>query len=182
MKGAIKHVEDHEEWAGIAADSDTGAYAIQGFMLHNWTKDKPVTEFNVASAAIAELASRKGWDARLCSHVGAMETYRAADPDAPVVSGRKAPGYVTGFRDAGGWWLCVPIDYLDQLDEPEHMSFEVSLKKRDVSLWAFEAYTKRHDPQSAIAEFSTTSEMALKDGTLYMYSDHPANERMLGLT
>ncbi len=176
MQGDVRPVEDHEEWTRIVADADGGVFTMQGFMVHNTTKDRPVTERHIVEQAVEDVVRRKGWG-ELASVAGPMQAHQPINPNAWQRPDKKAKGYVRDFKSIGGWWLIVPVDYLDDLDDPQSMCFDVELRKRAVSLWAFEAYTERHDPGSKIPEFDYNVEYALKDSALYMYNDHPAAGR-----
>ncbi len=178
MRGNIVPVEDHEEWTKIVADSDTGAYVMQGFMIHDKTNNARVTNRGAAVKVLKALARRKGWDERLVTMTSPLEAHIPLDPTAP--RDKPARGRVVNVREEGMWWVIVPVDYLDQLDDPEgRLEFHVPLKKKKeerlVILWAFEAHKKRTgEPQPL--EFDYTVEFAIKDRVLHTYNDHPGAE------
>jgi hypothetical protein len=67
---------DYEEYRRVAETSETGSYASQGFLIRNYIKEKPVTEFNVAQKTLTALAERLGWDTRLALVSGPMTSAR----------------------------------------------------------------------------------------------------------
>ena len=146
--GKWVHVEDHAEWAAIAAGSDTGAYRVEGFVVRDATTEELVTEPDVVERAVEELAQSKGWDLRLAVVRGQLMTSRF-----------------------GCWWVSVPVDYLDGLDDRPAMTFDVELGDRSVSLWAYEHYAEVEEPERVIPEFEHIVEMGVNGGTMYVYEE-----------
>jgi hypothetical protein len=168
MQGEVRPVEDHEEWAQLA-DSETGAYVMQGFVVHDETMNRFVTDQRTVDKACLRLARRKGWDEQLTAVAGPLTTVQPADGET---FDRPTPGHVTEFDEEGGWWLLVPVDYLDQVDDPR-LEFHVRLGSSELIFWAVEAVALRGGPFPKLPEFGYTVEYAIKDKTLYMYNDHP---------
>jgi hypothetical protein len=72
VEGEVRSTQDHEEWTKIVADSDTGAYVMQGFVVHDRTMNRPVTDERTVGKALRLLARRKGWDEQLTGYAGPL--------------------------------------------------------------------------------------------------------------
>jgi hypothetical protein len=107
MEGEVRSIRDHEEWTKIVADSDTGAYVMQGFVVHDQTMNRPVTDRRAIEKAVRHLARRKGWDLQLTGYAG---TLAGVIPTGETFDRLE-------FGDDGGCRLVVPVDYLAQLDD-----------------------------------------------------------------
>ena len=173
MNGHVELIEDHEEWTEIVSEADGGVFTMQGFLVHNVTKDRPVSERHIVEQAVEEVARRKGWGT-LAGVSGPMQSHQPINQKAWERPDKQVQGYVRDFKSVGGWWLIVPVDYLSDLDNPDSLCFDVDLRKRAVSLWAFEHYVEKHEPENKLPEFDYNVEYALKGDTLYMFDDHPA--------
>lgn len=115
MRGSLRPVEDHEEWTKIVEGADSGVYAMQGFVVRDETMNRFVADQRTVEKAARRLARRKGWEEALTFVAGPMTT---AQPVAGEAFDRRSPSTVAGLGDEGGWWLVVPVDYLDQVDDP----------------------------------------------------------------
>ncbi len=169
MQGEFRSVQDHEEWTKIVADSDTGAYVMQGFMVHDRTMNRPVTDQRTIEKAVRRLARLKGWDEQLTAVTGPLTTIIPVDGET---FDRPTPSRITKLDDEGGWWLLVPVDYLDQVDDPR-LEFHVRQGSSELIFWAVEAVALRGGPFPKLPEFGYTVEYAIKNRTFYMYNDHP---------
>ncbi len=76
----------------------------------------------------------------------------------------------------GGWWIICPMDYPEVASE--RLDFKVDVGGHTIRVWAMEAYLKRIGAKPP-PYFRYTNEFALKDGTLYCYTDNPAAPALL---
>lgn len=174
MRGPIHTVEDHEEWTRIVEGSDSGVYMMQGFVVFDETMNRAVTDKRTVEKATRRLAQRKGWDEAFAVVIGPMTTVRPVDGET---FDRRTPSTVTELGDAGGWWLLVPVDYLDGVDDPR-LEFHIRQGSSDLIFRAVEAVALRGGPFPKLAEFDYTVEYAVKDKCLYTYNDHPDAPRL----
>lgn len=169
MSGRIQTVEDHEEWTSIVEGSDSGVYVMQGFIVRDETMNRFVTDQRVVAKAARRLARRKGWDEVLTTVTDPMTTVQPSDGE---IFDHPTPSRATSLGDQGGWWMIVPVDYLDQVDDPR-LEFHVRQGSSELIFWAVEAVALRSGPFPQLLEFGYNVEYALKDRILYMYNDHP---------
>ncbi len=142
MEGEVRSIQDHEEWTKIVADSETGAYAIQGFAVYDRTMNRSVTDERTMEKAVRRLARLKGWNEEMAGVVGPLTTRIPADGET---FDRPTPSHVMELGDKGGWWILVPVDYLDQVDDPR-LEFHVRQGSSELLFWAVEAVALRGGP------------------------------------
>ncbi len=128
MQSEFGTVKDHEEWARLTADAEGCVFKAEVFYVHNSTKNKPVRKWHTVEQAVTEVARRKGWGGGV---VGAAKYRR--------------PGEIEARRGEGEWWITVPIDYLNDVDDPAGFDFFAELPKRSVSLRGTAAWFERYE-------------------------------------
>ncbi len=176
-----RRVEDHEDWLRIVERSETGAYSMQGFMAYDAEevgggRRKLVTDQGVVEEALAALGAEFGWGS-LAAVTGPLittdEEVGARRPDGTVAH---AGGPLGARRHtsaiAGGWWLVVPVDYPDDLHDPERAEFRTRVGGRRIVLYARELAEKRSG-RTSLREFDFSVEFAIADGAVCVYDDHP---------
>jgi hypothetical protein len=167
MEGEFRSIRDYEEWTKIVADSDTGAYVMQAFVVHDRTMDRPVTDGHTIKKVVQRLARRKGWNEGLTGVFGPLEG--TISPDGKTFDRLK-------FGDDGGWWLVFPADYLKQVDN-RCLEFHVQQDGSELIFLSVQEVALRDGPFPLFLEFGYTVEFTAKDGTLCMYDDAPRHIR-----
>ena len=71
----------------------------------------------------------------------------------------------------GGWWLVVPIDYLEGAAHPG-LEFHADYEGQEIVFWVFEAHVKRFGGPK-LPEFDHQVEFALRAKDLYVHDYHP---------
>ncbi len=172
MKGDFQVVEDHEEFARIVRDSETGVYVQELWSAHSNRRGKPVSSANVAMKAFKALYEREEWDRRLLLvNPGVSFSPLPQDAAAGRMRRRSNPMDLSG---EGFWWATAPIDYWEEFDAPENHVFDVRTRDLDISLWAFE-YTSRLTPEKIppLPEFRYRWEAAIVDDAMFVYDESP---------
>jgi hypothetical protein len=178
-------VEDREEFQQFALDADATIYQFQGFALHNIDTGLSVTVKKVARRFFERLYRVKGWDQVILSNPNWPQPLRADmplqpdDPEYGGVSARK--GRMVDLQHVGFYWAYVPTGYLDDLDDPANLCFDVLDEKPRFSVWAAEADAIRNNGEGMLMleEFNRASEVVvLDDGRVLHYDDHPNATRM----
>jgi hypothetical protein len=151
----VRPVPDHDEWARLARDG--GIFVVQGFTAYDQTRGEYLRDPLEVEGAIAVIAERKGW--------------LLTDVNGPLVSGIEhldVNSFGRGLE--GGWWIVVPIDYLEDADD-QRLEFRADYEGKEIVFWAFEAHAKRFGGPRLL-EFDHKVEFALRGETLYMHDDY----------
>jgi hypothetical protein len=181
MEDNIRLIEDHEEWTRIVAASESGAYVQHGFAIYNIDTEIYVGQQHRARKIFERLYKRQGWDMRFARHVRPHKSYSPLEDGHPLLAGGRTAAYEWDFSKDGWWWAWAPVDYLDELDDPAAMVFDLEEKKPPFTVWAAEATAKLTNGEGfpVLPEFHYTTEAAFLDGRLLSYNDHPDAEGTL---
>jgi hypothetical protein len=97
-----------------------------------------------------------------------------ADVGGLIESSPKHTADVDGLSTQmkGGWWVVVPIDYLEGVTHQEDLEFHADYEDREIVFWAFEAHVERFGGPK-LPEFDHKVEFALRGTDLYVHDDHP---------
>lgn len=127
----VHPVWDYEEWMRLARDAEGGIFRAQGFVVRDETNGGYLSDPLEVEGALRVVAKHERWT--------------LADVGGPIVSGPKQqPADVDGFgtQMEGGWWLVVPIDYLEGATHPG-LEFHADYEGQEIVFWALEAHVKR---------------------------------------
>jgi hypothetical protein len=154
----VHPVWDHEEWTRLARDAEGGIFVAQGFVVRENTRGGYVTDPLEVEGALRVVAEHERWT--------------LADVGGPIVSCTKplTVDYL-GTQMEGGWWIVVPIDYLEDANHPA-LEFHAEYEGREIVFWAFEAHVKRFGGPK-LPEFDHKIEFALRGKDLYVHDDYP---------
>ena len=154
----VHPVWDHEEWMHLARDAEGGIFIAQGFVVRDNTRGGYLTDPLEVEGALDVVAEHERWT--------------LADVGGPIIPGTgPSDAGDLGTQMEGGWWVVVPIDYLEGAIHPD-LEFHADYESRDIVLWAFEAHVERFGG-SKLPEFDHRVEFALRGKDLYVHDYHP---------
>ena len=154
----VHPVWDHEEWTRLARDAEGGIFVAQGFVVRESTRGSYVNDPLEVEGALRVVAEHERW--------------ALADVGGPIVSGAK-PSHVARSgtpQMEGGWWIVVPIDYLEDDNHPD-LQFHADYEGREIVFWAFEAHVERFGGPK-LPEFEHKVEFALRGRDLYVHDEY----------
>ncbi len=162
MEHEVRPVEDREEWSRIAEAADGPVITLKGFQVQDTTVDRPVGK----KKTVEKLARALGWElARGLAVVTPLNLVRA--------------GGVSQRVGGGGWWIGVPVDFLEGDPSGGRLEWAVAHKGHEHVLWCIQEFMRRTQPGRMPADFRYSVEMCIKDGALYSFHDHPDAPRMV---
>ena len=150
----VHPVWDHEEWTQLARDAEGGIFVTQEFVVRDNTRGGYVTDPLDVEGALGVVAEHQRWTLADVGGAILLSTGPSGSGDPATLL-------------EGGWWILVPIGYLEGAIHPD-LEFHADYESREIIFWAFEAHVERFGGRK-LPEFDHQVEFALRGKELYVH-------------